>query len=76
MLTSSATKHVKSKRATSLARSEHRRQATALTHLAETNSDPDTAKALLRIAAEPLVTADEAERTLALTRVTNKSPPT
>ena len=44
----------------------HRRQATALTHLAETTSDPDAAKALLRIASEHIVCADEAERTLAL----------
>ena len=50
----------------------HRRQATALTHLAETTSDPDAAKALLRIASEHIVCADEAERTLALASMKNK----
>jgi hypothetical protein len=44
----------------------------ALTHLAEVTRDPDVAKVLLRIASEHIVRADEAERTLALVRVTNK----
>ena len=50
----------------------HRRQATALAHLAETTRDPDRAKALLRIAVEHLVSADEAERTLPLASMKNK----
>ena len=53
-----------------------RRQATALTHLAEVTRDSDVAKALLRIASEHIVRADEAERTLALVRVTDKAPST
>jgi hypothetical protein len=53
----------------------HRRQATALTHLAETARDPEVVKALLRIASEHIVRADEAERTLALVCLTNKDRP-
>jgi hypothetical protein len=56
----------------SLSPDYHRRQATALTHLAETTSDREVAKALLRIASEHIVCADEAERTLALARMKNK----
>jgi hypothetical protein len=43
-----------------------------LTQLAETTRDPEIAKTLLRIASEHTVCADEAERTLALARTTNK----
>jgi hypothetical protein len=43
----------------------HHRQAATLTRLAQTTRDPDTAKALLRIAAEHVERADEAARTLA-----------
>jgi hypothetical protein len=46
--------------------------ATALAHLAETTRDPNSAKVLLRIEAEHLVSADEAERTLALASMKNK----
>ena len=60
----------------SLSPDYHRRQATALTHIAETSRDPELAKALLRIASEQIVQADEAERTLALARMTNKDRPT
>jgi hypothetical protein len=60
----------------SLSPDYHRRQATALTHIAETTRDPELAKALLRIASEQIVHADEAERTLALARMTNKDRPT
>jgi hypothetical protein len=42
----------------------HRRQAATLTQFARTTRDPDTAKELLRIAAEHLVRADEAVPTL------------
>ena len=40
----------------------HRRQATTLTQLAQTTRNLDTAKALLRMAAEHLVQADETAR--------------
>jgi len=53
----------------SLSPSYLRRQATALTCLAETTRDPEVAKALLRIASEHIVHADEAERALALGRM-------
>jgi hypothetical protein len=56
----------------SLSPDYHRRQATALTRLAETTRDPEIAKALLRIASEHLVSAKEVERALALARMTNK----
>jgi hypothetical protein len=56
----------------SLSPDYHRRQATALTHLAETTRDPEVAKVLLRIASEHLVSADEAERAMALAGMTNK----
>jgi hypothetical protein len=59
----------------SLSPDYHRRQATALTHLEESTRDPEVAKALLRIASEHLVCADEAERTLALGSMTNKDCP-
>lgn len=59
----------------SLSPDYHRRQATALTHIAETTRDPEFAKALLRIASEQIVRADEAERILALARMTNKDRP-
>ena len=47
----------------------HRRQATTLTQLAQTTRNLDTAKALLRMAAEHLVQADE---TLRITEPTDK----
>jgi hypothetical protein len=47
----------------------HRRQATTLTQLAQTTRNLDTAKALLRMAAEHLVQADE---TLRVTEPTDK----
>jgi hypothetical protein len=56
----------------SLSPGYHRRQATALTQLAETTRDPDIAKALLQVASEHLVRADEAEHALALARMKNK----
>jgi len=59
----------------SLSPNYHRRQATALTHLAETTRDPEIAKALLRIASAHLVRADEAERTSARARMANKDHP-
>ena len=40
----------------------HRRQAMTLTQLAQTTRNLDTAKALLRMAAEHLVQADETAR--------------
>jgi hypothetical protein len=61
--------------ALSLSPGYHRRQATALTLLAETTRDPEVVKALLRIASEHIARADEAERTLALARMTNKDRP-
>ena len=42
----------------------HRRQAATLTQLAQTTSNPNAAEALLRIAAEHIVRADQAVRTL------------
>ena len=42
----------------------HRRQAATLTQLAQTTRDPNAAEALLRIAAEDTVRADQAVRTL------------
>ena len=47
----------------------HHRQATTLTQLAQTTRNLDTAKALLRMAAEHLVQADE---TLRVTEPTDK----
>jgi hypothetical protein len=44
----------------------HRRQAATLTQLAQTTRDPETAKALLRVAADHISRADEAVRDLAL----------
>ena len=46
-----------------------RRQASALTYLSETIRDPEVAKALLRVASEHIVRADDAERALALGRM-------
>jgi hypothetical protein len=48
---------------------QNRRQATTLTQLAQTSRNLDTAKALLRMAAEHLVQADE---TLLVTEPTDK----
>ena len=45
----------------------HRRQATTLTQLAQSTRNLDTAKALLRMAAEHVVQADETVRITALT---------
>ena len=45
----------------------HRRQATTLTQLAQSTRYLDTAKALLRMAAEHVVQADETVRITALT---------
>jgi hypothetical protein len=44
----------------------HRRQAATLTQLAQTTRDPDTAKALLRVAADHISRADEAARDMTL----------
>jgi hypothetical protein len=44
----------------------HRRQAATLAQLAQTTRDPDTAKALLRMAAEHIARAEEAVRTITL----------
>jgi hypothetical protein len=49
----------------------HRRQATTLTQLAQTTRNLDTAKALLRMAAERLVQADE---TVRITELTDRPP--
>jgi hypothetical protein len=59
----------------SLSPNYYRRQATALTHLAETTRDPEVAKALLRIASAHLIRVDEAVRTLAQARMANKGRP-
>ena len=44
----------------------HHRQAATLTRLAQTTRDPDTAKALLRIAADHIARAEEAAQTTPL----------
>ena len=53
----------------------HRRQATTLTQLAETTRNLDTAKALLRMAAEHLVQAEETVRITEPTDRPHVDPP-
>jgi hypothetical protein len=51
----------------------HRRQATTLIQLARTTNNAATAKALLKLAAEYIVLAEQAARPLQVVAVTNES---